>query len=213
MDNTTLARTVLDRYGRTFADECGIRGKNTPQPLFRLLCLSLLLATERNSTYGLQASVLLEEAGFNSPDALAAADPEQVMSALSGAKYARRLEQHTDRLQSSARHLLDTYDGDLRGLREAAAGDLDEMRRLVEDFKGIGAVGVQIFLREVQALWPEVRPYADDRARAGAEALGLPTAATELAGLVHGDDFARFVCGLVRVDFAGDAEDVKAAAA
>ena len=76
MDDATLAHSVLERHGRTFAEECGIREKNTPQPLFRLLCLSLLLATERNSEYGLQASVLLEEHGLNSPDAVVAADPE-----------------------------------------------------------------------------------------------------------------------------------------
>lgn len=87
------------------------------------------------------------------------------------------------------------------------------MTRLLQDFKGIGDVGVQIFLREVQALWPEVRPYADDRARAGAGALGLPTAATDLAELVEEDEFTRFVCGLVRVDFAGDADELRAAAA
>jgi hypothetical protein len=39
----------------------------------------------------------------------------------------------------------------------------------------------------------------DDRARRGAEALGLPTTPEKLHGLVSDGDFANFVAGLVRI--------------
>jgi hypothetical protein len=56
-----------------------------------------------------------------------------------------------------------------------------------------------VFLREVQAVWPWVRPYLDDRARQGARRVGLPDDADELARLVAGNDLARFAAGLVRI--------------
>jgi hypothetical protein len=71
-------------------------------------------------------------------------------------------------LGDTARVLLDRYAGDLRTLREEAGGRPEQERALLKQFKGIGDVGADIFLREVQAVWDEVRPFVDRRARAGA---------------------------------------------
>jgi hypothetical protein len=51
----------------------------------------------------------------------------------------------------------------------------------------------------VQAVWPWVRPYLDDRARAGARRVGLPEDAGELAACVADDELARFAAALVRI--------------
>jgi hypothetical protein len=56
-----------------------------------------------------------------------------------------------------------------------------------------------VFLREVQEVWPWVRPYLDHRARAGAARLGLPEEQERLADLVRPGELARFAAGLVRV--------------
>jgi hypothetical protein len=72
---------------------------------------------------------------------------------------------------------------------------------LLREFHGIGPTGAAVFLREVQAVWPWVRPFLDDRARAGAARVGLPE--DGLAQLVHGDELARFAAGLVRISMLG----------
>jgi hypothetical protein len=56
-----------------------------------------------------------------------------------------------------------------------------------------------VFLREVQQVWPWVRPYLDARARAGAGRLGLPVHPEGLAALVPPEELARFAASLVRV--------------
>ena len=210
MNTGAIVAAVLDRHGRTFASEAGIDLTDTPQPLFRLLCMSLLLATERNSEYGIQATRALHDAGLRSADDLAGADPETVIDAVGRAKYARRDEQHTDRLQTTAQQVLRDHGGDLRALAEEVEGDVDALTDALTGFKGMGAVGAAIFCREVQQVWPWVRPYADDRALAGADALGLGTTPAKLAALVDGDDLTRFVCALVRVDMTGDAHELRA---
>jgi hypothetical protein len=63
---------------------------------------------------------------------------------------------------------------------------------------GIGPTGTAVFLREVQAVWPWVRPYLDDRARAGARRVGLPDD-DRLAALVAAGELARWAAALVRV--------------
>lgn len=100
--------------------------------------------------------------------------------------------------------VLDANDGDLRKLREAAGCDPDEERRLLKEFKGIGNVGADIFFREAQAAWDEIFPFADRKALAAAEKLGLPASAHELAALVAKEDFPRLVAALVRTELEKD---------
>lgn len=56
--------------------------------------------------------------------------------------------------------LLERDGGDLRRLRQEVERDLGEERRLLKEVKGIGDVGVDIFFREAQREWVEVRPFA-----------------------------------------------------
>lgn len=91
------------------------------------------------------------------------------------------------------------YCGDLRRLRAAADGDPARVRELLVEFPRLGPVASDIFVREVQDVWPELRPALDARSLAGAERLGLPTDPVELAALVPAERIAEFAAGLVRV--------------
>ena len=62
-----------------------------------------------------------------------------------------------------------------------------------------GDTGANVFLREAQAVWPDLRPFVDSRTARGAAEIGLPTEPAELATLVPGQDLPRLVVGLVRV--------------
>jgi hypothetical protein len=96
--------------------------------------------------------------------------------------------------------LLDRWHGDLRKLRDDAGGNPKQIRKLLTEFKGIGPVGADIFLREVQEVWPQGAPYVDGRVRQGAEKVGLPSSARELGGLVDSPrDLVRLSSALVRV--------------
>jgi hypothetical protein len=77
--------------------------------------------------------------------------------------------------------LLKCYNGELRKLREAAQRDPARERKLLMECKGIGEVGADIFLREVQTAWPELQPFADAAALNSAGKLGLPKKAEEPA--------------------------------
>jgi hypothetical protein len=108
--------------------------------------------------------------------------------------------------------LRDRYRGDLRRLRDDADRDPDTERRLLQQFTGIGGVGASIFCREVQLVWDEQYPYADDRALATAERLGLGHDVSDLTELVDGaEQLTMLVAALVRCGLADDADDVVAA--
>jgi hypothetical protein len=78
--------------------------------------------------------------------------------------------------------------------------------------KGIGEVGADIFLREVQTAWPELKPFADAAALKSAGKLGLPTKADELAKLVPDKEFPHLLAALIRCRLAKDSKEVLAAA-
>jgi hypothetical protein len=87
-----------------------------------------------------------------------------------------------------------------------AAGDVERAARLLQEVKGIGPTGAAVFLREVQAVWPWVRPFVDERTRAGARRVGLPDD-DSLAVVVAPEDLARLAAGLVRVSRLPERED------
>jgi hypothetical protein len=88
--------------------------------------------------------------------------------------------------------------GDLSRLRKEADGDPARVRRLLREFRGIGPVGAEIFCREAQGVWPQLRPSFDQRALQGAAKLRLPRTAARLATLVDGDDLPSLAAALVR---------------
>ncbi|MDN5759268.1 MAG: endonuclease [Tomitella sp.] len=195
---------LLDRAGTTFADAAGITMKNTPKPLFQLLVVALLSSTRISADIAVAAGRELFHAGWRTPDALAGASHRDVVEALDRGGYARYDESTAPRLRELAERVHDEYRGDLRRLAADAGENVADASRFLQQFNGIGPVGAEIFLREVQDVWPWARPYLDRRANKGAEALGLPTDATRLAAKAPGDDFAPLAAALVRVTFDDD---------
>jgi hypothetical protein len=194
-----IARAVLDRYGTTFAAEAGIRLADEPAPLFQLLVLAELLSARIAAGIAVAAAVELNWAGLTTPQKMRSSSRPARVAALGRAGYRRYDERTATQLGDMAQLVLDRYAGDLRRLAAEADRDAHRAAALVQEVKGIGPTGASVFLREAQAVWPWLRPYLDDRARKGAQRVGLPVDVPTLAGLVSGDQLAPFAAGLVRI--------------
>jgi hypothetical protein len=208
-----VVRALLRRHGTTYADEIGIRlGRGGPSPLFRLLCAALLLSARISTDLAVAAARALAEHGWTTPRKLADATWAERTKVLNRAGYARYDERTSRMLEDTARRLLDDYGGDLRRLRDEAERDPAQERRLLKQFKGIGDVGADIFLREVQRVWPELRPFFDERALKSARRLELPEDPDRLAALAPRGDSARLAAALVRAGIAKDHREILAEA-
>jgi endonuclease III len=201
------ARAVLDRYGTTFSDDAGIELEDSPGPLFQLLVLAQLLSARIGAGIAVAAAVELRTAGWTTAARMRDARRPSVIAALGRAGYRRYDERTATQLREMAELVLDRYGGDLRRLGEGAENDVGRAAALIQQVNGIGPTGAAVFLREVQAVWPWVRPYLDDRARSGARRIGLPDDTAQLADLVATGELARFAAGLVRVSRLPAAED------
>lgn len=202
MPQRQIAAAVLDVAGRTFCEELAIPiERNTPSALFRTLCFALLASTRIGHRIALEAARGLTAAGWTTPRKMADATWQQRVDVLDHAGYVRYDESTSTMLAQTSELLLERYRGDLRRLRDAAGRDPGVERERLKEFKGVGDVGADIFFREVQLVWKELFPFADQRALEAARRLGLPGDAARLRALVGDEhDQVRLVTGLVRVE-------------
>ena len=209
-DAGEVYRTLIDRHGRTFADEMGITlTSSDPAALFQLLVGSSLMSARISTDLALSAARALFDHGMTSAQAMADATWQERVDALVEGGYRRYDESTASYLGDTAHLLLGRYDGDLRQLREEAERDVGRERTLLKECKGIGDVGVDIFVREVQAVWRELRPFADDKALGAARRLGLGTDASGLADLAGDHDLSLVAAALIRADLDDDYDAVR----
>jgi hypothetical protein len=204
-DDTVSA--LLDVAGTTYAEETGINVADSPQALYRLLVMSTLLAARINASIAIKAARGMSKAGYRSAERMADAAWRDRVAVLHDAGYTRYQERTASMVGDLSELLRDRWKGDLRRLRDDAGRDPAAERKLLKQFKGMGDVGVDVFFREVQAVWDELRPFFDERARAGAARLGLPKDPAKLAELVPAADLTRLSAALVRVELDDDVRD------
>jgi hypothetical protein len=205
-----VVQALLDRHGQTYADELGLDlRKGTRSALFGLLLFAVLSSARIRSTNATNGAKALISQGWSRPGTLAKTSWDDRRRVLNENGYARYDERTASMLGDLVEQVQDRCGGDLRRLRKEADGDVKQIKAALQDFKGLGPVGVDIFLREAQVCWPELRPYVDKRAKAAAKALGLPSKPGDLAALVDDDDVARLVAALVRTVLDKDAAEVK----
>ena len=192
---------LLEEHGRTWADQAGITLRDKPAPLFQLLVLSLLTSARISADIAVASARELFATGWRTPRRMQASTWQQRVDALGRGGYRRYDESTATALDEACTLLREEHRGDLRRIRPAnTGGDVAGLEEALTGFKRIGPAGAGIFCREVQAVWPEVAPYVDDRALDEAGRRGLPRDPGKLAALVDDDpaQVARLAAALVR---------------
>lgn len=191
-------RSLLDRYGRTYAEEAGIQLADRPMPLYQLLVLATLLAKPIGAQLAVGGARELFAAGYRSTKTMRAAPWLDRVAALGRGRY-RRFDESTATILGKAAAFCDEHwHGDLRMMRAQAEGNVVCLRAALMRIPGIGPAGADIFVREVQGIWPEFGPFIDAKAMAGARAVGLPDTVETIAALTSAAELPRLASALVR---------------
>ena len=202
------AGKLVDDLGQTYAEEIGIAlDRNEPMPLFQWLVASLLFSARIGAAQAVEAAKALNDAGLTTVDHMCDASWDERVKVLNENGYARFDESTSTKLAKASALLKQRYGGDLRKLRDEAAGSRDRILELLQDFNGIGPLGAQIFAREAQAVWEELQPFADDKALEVAQRLNLGDDAATLANCLGLERLPHLLAALVRADLAGCADD------
>jgi hypothetical protein len=195
-----LVKTLLRVYGRTYAEDAGIRLADRPDPLYQLLVLASLLGKRISADVAVASARVLFDAGYRNPQSMVDASWQDRVDALGRGHYKRYDESTSKLLAAAAEHCLQRWGGDLRRLRREASGDRGRLKELLTEFPGIGPTGSDIFTREVQAIWPEYQPSVDEKVSAGARAVHLEP--SSIGRLAESRDMPRLTSALVRAGLA-----------
>src|SRR4051794_22268318 len=209
-EQKVTARAVFEREGRGFAEEIGLGRTNNPSSLFGLLVTAVLVAPRGEASGPATAAHEVTNRWHTVTD-LADASEQDIAKELGAAVEGAGRDEQDDNasddagtLRALAAAVRDTWGGDLRNLREEAGRDPARERELLTALPGVDDGVADVFLREVQVLWDEVAPFADDRALRAASALGLGETAEDLAR--YGSDaekIGRLAGALARIEVEG----------
>lgn len=107
-----VVTALLERHGRTYSEELGIRLEtNTPSPLFCWLCAALLFSARISAGLACRAAAALIEQGWTKPQKMAQTSWSERAQVLNHAGYARYDERTATMLGSTAEMLLREYKG------------------------------------------------------------------------------------------------------
>lgn len=212
MDQRERLEILLERHGRTYADELGLRMAGAgPTELWRFAVACILMSAQVPTEVAVDSAQCLFDRIGHTAEEMRAATPEQRRAALEAGGYPRFHDQMARLLGDVAGFVVEEYGGDLRQLRKRADRDPDTEVELLLELKGLGPLGVELFLREVQATWDEHGPYADELALAAARRLDFGSTAEELVELVGQRQLPRLLAALMRADLADELGAIRSA--
>lgn len=213
MSEHDVIEALVAHQGKLYSEEIGADiSRDTPQELFHWLIAALMMSARISAGNALRAAAALRAAGLHKTGAIRAAHRTELVRVLNENGYARYDESTADYIKAAAELVEERYGGDLRRLRDDA-GDGAAIRRKLQEFKGIGAVGADIFAREAQLVWDALYPVTGRPAREAAKNFGLPEEPGKLAEMAGSRErFVRLVAALTRAALEGPADEVSAVA-
>lgn len=167
---------------QSFSEELGIDVR-TPEGRFKWFLASLLFAKRISAEIAKRTYQRFEEEGLTAPERILKAGWNRLVEVLDSGGYVRYDFSTASRLLENMERLLRDY-GDLEELHRRSRDPRDLERRLME-FKGLGPVGVNIFLRELRGVWPKARPDPSRIALEIREKLGLEDPVPHESALVR----------------------------
>lgn len=141
---------------------------------FKWFLASFFFAKRISADIAKETYRYFEQEELTSPDAILNAGWDRLVEVLDIGGYARYDFSTATYLLGIAKALKEKY-GSLEGLNAESNSPSDLERRLKE-FKGVGPVGVNIFLRELRGVWSKADPQPSPMALAIAGKIGLNAA-------------------------------------
>jgi len=140
---------------RTYSEEFGL-DLSKPEDRFKWFLASLLFAKRISAEIAKKTYHRFEEEGLTTMEDILAAGWDRLVQVLDSGGYVRYDFSTASNLLSIMTELKEKY-GSLEELHRQSSGPRNLERRL-QEFKGVGPVGVNIFLRELRGIWEKAKP-------------------------------------------------------
>lgn len=161
---------------QSYSEELGL-DLTKPEDRFKWFLAAILFAKRISADIAKETFFYLEQEELTNPDAILEAGWNRLVEVLDDGGYARYDFSTATFLLGIARDLKEKY-GNLERLHIESVTATDLESRL-QEFKGVGPVGVNIFLRELRGIWEKANPKPSTIAVATAQKIGLDPAYVE----------------------------------
>jgi endonuclease III len=180
---------LLRHYFPLYSEELGI-DLSAPPGRFKWFLASILFGARISEQIAMSTFRCFERYGLDDPEKILAAGWDELVRILDEGGYVRYDFSTATKLLSVLETLRERY-GSLEQLYRDAkdTGDLEQRLR---EFKGIGPVTAQIFLRELRGTW-QIHPGVATRAQSVAAKLGIDLSEYE------GEALARLETALIKL--------------
>jgi len=165
-------KRLIKIYGTLYSEPLGIDlESNKEQELFKWFLASILFGKRISEKIATKTYKEFVKNGVITPDKLLETGWDSLVRILDEGGYVRYDFSTATRLLDIAKALKEKYGG-LIELYEAS-NDSRELERRLQEFKGIGPVTTNIFLRELRATWPKSDVAVSPLVMEAAKELGI----------------------------------------
>ena len=171
---------------QSYSDELGL-DLTKPEDRFKWFLASVLFAKRISAETARGTYQYFEQEELTNPDTILRAGWDRLVEVLDAGGYTRYDFSTATKLLEIVETLKDKY-GSLEKIHAESSGPEDLEKRL-QEFKGVGPVGVNIFLRELRGIWEKAKPTPSPMAILTAQRIGLDV-----------EDVERYESQLVRLN-------------
>ena len=154
----------------SYSQELGL-DLSKPEDRFKWFLASILFAKRISAETAKETYLYFEQEELTSPNAILHAGWDRLVEVLDSGGYTRYDFSTATNLLGIAKTLKEKY-GDLERLH-AESSSAEDLESRLHEFKGVGPVGVNIFLRELRGIWVKAKPRPSPMAIAQAQKIGL----------------------------------------
>ncbi|CAI7652652.1 unnamed protein product [Penicillium glandicola] len=182
---------VLNEFGRSplhgtaLADPKSL--KANPEIVLAMALDALIKARPISHELTQKTIRKLIEASYHDIDVLSNTSWQDRTMVLQEGGYNRYREQGATNLGELAKLVVEQYDGDLNNLHKKADGKIQKAKILLKDIRGMGDLAVEVFLNNVQSVWPSIAPTLDSRSLKTAAEMGIGTDLDQIYNVLEQD--------------------------
>jgi endonuclease III len=155
---------------QSYSHELGL-DLTRPEDRFKWFLASVLFAKRISAETAKETYLYFEQEELTSPDAILHAGWGRLVEVLDSSGYTRYDFSTARKLLGIAKTLKEKY-GSLEKLHAESKSPSDLENRL-QEFKGVGPMGVNIFLRELRGIWEKAKPTPSPMAVLTAQRIGI----------------------------------------
>ena len=155
---------------RSYSEELGL-DLSSQEDRFKWFLASILFAKRISAEKAKESYRQFDREGLTTPEKILESGWDRLVEVLDSGGYVRYDFSTASNLLGIMKKLKEKY-GDLEELHNQSTDPKDLERRL-QEFKGVGPIGINIFLRELRGIWKKADPSLSKMALKIAQRVGL----------------------------------------